>query len=214
MVVSPHCYAAESYSKRGNEMAAIFGAINRVENKRLVHLVIILSSPLFVTVVLFLLFENTATWSNASETAKLGGAAACYAILLSISFGIYLKIEPDDPLNSIRKSLTGNWNWEAKSSSDDEDKHGSAVITVTETGDISLQGKDDSGEIIFEASEILITESRLVFFWEVRLPDITNGVAKLNFASGDDSRVNDMDGFWFSTTGDTGKVKYIRIIDE
>lgn len=197
-------------SEIADSASGFISVITEPGNRHLLHFIVLLIMPLLVTIVLFLLFQNTATWTNASKTQKLGGAAAAYVILLGISFGIYNNIEPDDPLANTRQSLVGEWLWESSNKESDTKVKGSATLRVNETGDVELIGRNFNRSVLFEASEILITESRLVFFWEVRLPEPSHGVAKLDFHSPDDREIKSMEGFWFSMSGSSGIVKYYR----
>ena len=98
-------------------------------DKRIQVIAYLAGIALFVTVVLYLLFENNlSSFQNATKTIKLGGSVAFFFVLFTTEFAFMKQIYCDN-LSSIRKELSGKW----KCVSEIKNKENNEIVTYRGT---------------------------------------------------------------------------------
>lgn len=183
-------------------------------DKRVQVLIIMATIALIVTVVLYSLFENFALFENATKGIKLGGSVAFFFIFFTTEFGVIKNLHCDN-LAPIRENMKGEWKYVTESKGPDADEvitsHGTANIQPREEGKITVIGNIDGRQEVWEADEVVLTESKLVYFFDVPMLRLT-GVTNLRFTYSKKSPLTEMRGYWIlSGQEGRGNVVFTRM---
>ena len=159
---------------------------------RIVPFLLLSFVPLVATVVLFWLFESYALFTDVKKGIKLGGAVAAYFVLLGSATSMWVVLEPAqvDLIAEVRKNIVGDYRClgtheygESKSSMGiSENSLGLLQITGLGENVPEITGIDRP-HVFWEANEVVLTETKLVFFWEVPLTGMV-GVTTQRFEPG------------------------------
>jgi len=175
-------------------------------NNALVVISLMALISLIATVVLYMLFDNYAIFENAKHGIKLGGSVAFFFILFTTEFFIYKNINYDR-LAPIRKAISGEWigNTEFKNKATGKKNiyKSRTTIQVGKEGRIILTGNIDGMAETWEADEVVLTDSKLVYFFEIPMWKIS-GVGNLRFTYNDEPQLSEMNGYWI-LAGQQGK---------
>jgi len=181
---------------------------------RLKVITVLAGISLIVTVVLYLLFDNSAVFVTVDKTTKLGGAVAFFLILFMAETCVYRHLRCD-PLASVRKTLSGKWKLEAEikgtNGAPPKTHFGTADIQQSEEGKITIIGRLEGRSETWEADEVVLTDSKLVYFFEVPVLQVS-GVTNLRFTHVKKALLSEMNGYWILAGQEgRGSVKFTRI---
>lgn len=161
---------------------------------------------LVVTVILNYFFQNTAFFTSVDKTVSLGGAVAFFFIFFSAEMLAYNSINYD-VLIDLRKKISGNWKYTGKMSGvngSPPTKFNGVICIQTVHGKISVTGEDEGeGEELWEADEVILKETKLIYFFDVTGLNI-RGVTDLNFINSKEREISEMKGSW-DLVGQAGK---------
>ena len=171
----------------------------------IVIMVMVLIS-LVTTVILYSFFENIAIFENAAEGIKLGGSVAFFFILFTTINLIYKNMYYDKLL-PIREAISGEWICESEvinyETNQTQTYISNATIKIGQEGKITLIGNIEGMHETWEADEVVLTDSKLVYFFDVPMLQMT-GVTNLRFAYKNESKLTAMQGYWI-LAGQEGK---------
>jgi hypothetical protein len=182
-------------------------------DKEIKSLAWIAAIALIVTVVLYFLFENYAVFEDTAKRTKLGGSVAFFIIFFSAEL-VAIKQLSRDNLAPIRKSLSGKWKYTAsvarRDANEEQTFGGTATIQLGEEGKITIIGTTDGRAEVWDADEVVLTDSKLVYFFDVPLLHFT-GVTNLRFLFNRKSPLNEMRGYWILSGQDgRGNIVFTR----
>jgi len=153
---------------------------------------------LIVTVVLYALFENYSVFQSADKNIKLGGSVAFFFVLFTTEYSFIRNLYSDN-LAPIRKALCGKWICVAEVKERQTGQlstyRGTAEIQQGDIGKITVLGEIEGRSGNWAADEVVLTSSKLVYFFEVPLLEL-NGVTNLRFTYDKKSPLNEMKGYW------------------
>ena len=184
------------------------------EVKVMAMMTVMAAIALIVTVVLYSLFENSAVFENTAKGIKLGGSVAFFFILFTTEVVVIKQLSRDD-LAPLRKNLSGRWKYTTtivrRESNEVQTFGGTATIQPGEEGKITIIGSTEGREETWEADEVVLTDSKLVYFFDVPVLHIT-GVTNLRFSFNKKSPLIEMRGFWIlSGQEGRGNVVFTRM---
>jgi len=174
--------------------------------EKLIIWIVLTLVPLIPTYVTHKFLESNSSYKAAHNGIKLGGAIAAYFILVGTAFTTY-EYMYDDPLYSLRKELSGEW--ECSSTiieTDNEDWVNQVIessmdIHVNDSGKISLTGSSTTGTFS-QAEEVIVTQEKLIYIFNAPISGAT-GITWLTFRRGEDD-INGLFGHWV-VSGKTGR---------
>ena len=182
-----------------------------------VKLLVLLANPVVVTilmvlvalvttVVLYTLFDNYAVFENTTKGIKLGGSVAFFFILFITEFFIYQNLQCDKLL-PIREAIAGKWTGISTITSSEHSEttiyRSNVTIQIGPQGKITLIGNIEGRQETWVADEVVLTGSKLVYFYEVPMLSLT-GVTNLHFSYNNESKLTEMKGYWI-LAGQQGK---------
>lgn len=169
---------------------------------------------LIVTVVLYVLFDNTAVFESADKSTKLGGAVAFFFVLFLAETTVYKNLR-SDPLAPVRKALCGKWKCEAelRSTGDAPASAFCGIANIEESvdGKITIIGGIEGRAETWEADEVVLTDSKLVYFFSIPVLRI-GGVTNLRFTYRRRAPLSEMSGYWILAGQDgRGNIRLSRV---
>ena len=149
--------------------------------------------PLIPTVLLFKLFQSSASFENMKKGIKLGGAAAAYFILVGFAFTSWAMLQPDytDKSAVVKDNLVGIW--DCKYTIKDIQEEGTMYIAQDDANNLVLHGQDSLGNS-WEAGNILLNKNKMIFMFNNAL-SAQLGFTWVNFVYNNDT-ITSMFGNW------------------
>jgi hypothetical protein len=183
-------------------------------DRRIVNIAFLAAIALTVTVILYALFDNYSTFENTSKGIKLGGSVAFFFILFTTEF-TFMKNLYSDNLIPVREALAGKWECVAEVNNKETNQldtyRGTADIQEGDGDRITIIGSVENHPETWEADEVVLTDSKLVYFFDVPMLKVS-GVTSLRFAYKKHSPLNEMRGFWIlSGQEGRGSVVFTRV---